>query len=248
MRITSTWRSASSSERRRGIALGSSLGGLALVVALGNAQAQGGAVLGQVHVIDRPGETTHDLGDAVVWLEAPRRLAFPAAAGGAPTTETILMRGREFIPHVRVVRAGGSVAFPNDDPFSHNVFSNTTFGGFDLGLYRHGQSKAAPFERPGIYPIYCNIHHRMVSFVVAVPTSWAGQPQDDGRFALRDVPPGRYVLHAWHERAGEVHQTVEVREGAPASVDLTLDARGYVPTPHPNKFGLPYTPTRADRY
>jgi len=205
MRITSTWRSASRSERRHGILLGSLLGTLSLAVALGTARAQG-AVVGQVHVMDRPGETTHDLGDAVVWLEAPGRTAFPASANAALSSATI------------------------------------------LGLYRHGQSKAAPFERPGIYPIYCNIHHRMVSFVVAVPTSWAGQPQDDGRFALHDVPPGRYVLHAWHERAGEVHQNVEVREGAPVSVDLALDARGYVPTPHPNKFGLPYTPTRADRY
>jgi len=31
-------------------------------------------------------------------------------------------------------------------------------------------------------------------------------------------------------------------------VQLTLDARAYVPAPHLNKFGLPYTATRADRY
>ncbi|AHG88974.1 hypothetical protein J421_1437 [Gemmatirosa kalamazoonensis] len=212
------------------------------------AHAQDGIVAGTLHVVDRPGEATHDLGDAVVWLEAPRRVAFPASSSAALASGTIVMRGREFIPHVRVVRAGGSVAFPNDDPYSHNVFSNTTFGGFDLGLYRSGTSRSAPFERPGVYPIYCNIHHRMVSFVVAVPTPWATTPDDAGHFALRDVPPGTYVLHAWHERTGEVHQGIEVRADAPVAVQLTLDARAYIAAPHLNKFGLPYTATRADRY
>jgi len=246
MRTTSTWRSASRCERRAAV-FGLLLGTFVTfgVAPLG---AQSGTVAGQLRVVDRPGEATHDLGDAVVWLEAPRRLAFPAAAGGAATTSSIEMRGREFIPHVRVVRAGGAVAFPNDDPYSHNVFSNTTLGGFDLGLYRSGQSRSAPFERPGVYPIYCNIHHRMVSFVVAVPTPWATQPDDAGHFAFRGLPAGAYVLHAWHERTGEVHQSIEVRDDAPAAVQLTLDARTYVASPHLNKFGLPYTATRADRY
>jgi hypothetical protein len=109
-------------------------------------------------------------------------------------------------------------------------------------------TRAAPFARPGVYPIYCNIHHRMVSFVVAVPTPWATQPAPDGRFTLSDVPPGSYVLHAWHERGGEVTQAVEIGAVGAASVQLSLDARAYVPAPHLNKLGLPYTATRADRY
>ena len=245
MRITSIWRSASSC---KGLARCAVLA-LGIVGGAAPARAQSGTVAGQLRVVDRPGEASHDLGDAVVWLEAPRRIVFPATASGAALTSgTIVMRGREFIPHVRVVRAGGTVAFPNDDPFSHNVFSNTTLGGFDLGLYRSGTSRSATFERPGVYPIYCNIHHRMVSFVVAVPTPWATQPDAGGHFVLSGVPAGTYVLHAWHERTGEVHENVEVRPDAPAAVQLTLDARAYVPAPHLNKFGLPYTATRADRY
>jgi len=243
MRTTSTSRSASSCKA----VAGGLVVAAALAVASARAHAQG-SVLGQLQLLERAGTTTRDLAQAVVWLEAPRRLAISASAPAAPAEETIVMKGREFLPHVRVVRVGGSVGFPNDDPFSHNVFSNTTLGAFDLGLYREGVTRAAQFSRPGVYPIYCNIHHRMVSFVVAVPGPWAAHADAQGRFVLRDVPPGQYVLRAWHERAGEIRQPVEVSAGGTATVQLTLDARGYVSSMHLNKFGLPYSATRADRY
>jgi hypothetical protein len=158
------------------------------------------------------------------------------------------MRGREFIPHVRVVRTGGSVAFPNQDPFSHNVFSNTSAGGFDLGLYRRGTTRTATFDQPGVYPIYCNIHARMVSFVIVTPTPHVARAGPDGRFVLPDVPVGRYQLRVWHERASDVTLDVEVTPAGLTGVRVVLDARQYVPAPHLNKFGLPYTAIRTDRY
>jgi plastocyanin len=211
----------------------------------GGAQA---VVSGQLTLLERPGGTRADLATAVVYLEpADGSGGTPQAPGGAAESVAIAMRGREFVPHVRVVRAGAAVAFPNQDPFSHNVFSNSELGAFDLGLYRRGASRTAPFERPGVYAIYCNIHHRMATFVVATPTEHAARAGADGRFVLRGVPPGRYLLHAWHERAPEVRQPLVVGAGG-ADVRVALDAREYVPAPHLNKFGLPYTVTRADRY
>ncbi len=204
-----------------------------------------GTVSGQLALTTVEGSPRGRIADAVVYLE-PRRGGAPVAE--APATVGIAMRGREFLPHVQVVGVGGSVAFPNDDPFSHNVFSNTPLGGFDLGLYRKGASRAARFDRAGVYPIYCNIHHRMVSFVVAVPSAYAAQPGDDGSFSIRGVPAGAYVLHAWHEQGGEVTQPVTVTAQGLADVRLVLDERRFVPEPHLNKFGLPYTATRADRY
>jgi plastocyanin len=247
MRSTSTWHSAWTSERRA-----AALGTLAACVALAAVPASARAqtdVVGQIHIVERPGDATRDLAQAVVWLEAVRRPgATLAATASAPAAGAIEMKEREFAPHVRIVRTGGSVEFPNDDPFSHNVFSSTPLGPFDLGLYRTGSTRAATFGRPGVYPIYCNIHHRMVSFVIAVPTPWYAQPASDGRFALREVPPGAYVLHAWHERGGETTRTITVGAATTPPVQIALDARGYTVPSHLNKFGQPYTATRADRY
>jgi plastocyanin len=205
-------------------------------------------VSGTVTLEERPGTARGDIRGAVVYLESLNR-AIPVGDVPSMRTGTIVMRGREFIPHVRIVMAGGTVAFPNEDPFRHNVFSSVELGPFDLGLYPRGATRSASFMQPGAYPIYCNIHSRMVSFVVAVPTRWATHPEEDGSFVLNGVSAGTYILHAWHERAtAETTREISVPATGLASVRLTIDARSYVPTPHLNKFGRPYSLIRSDRY
>ena len=220
------------------------VGMLALSASIATAQ---GTVSGTLSLEERAGADRGDLRNAVVYLE-PRERAIPVSYVPAMRSRVIAMHGREFRPHVTIVQAGGSVAFPNEDPFSHNVFSNVDLGPFDLGLYRRGTTRAATFARPGVYPIYCNIHSMMVSFVVAVPSPWATQPDEAGRFTLRGVPAGRYVIHAWHEHgAREVARDVVVSDSG-AEVQLAIDARTYVEAPHLNKFGRPYSLIRDDRY
>jgi plastocyanin len=220
---------------------------LALIVAPRRLAAQA-VVSGQIAVVEREGTDRTDLRTAVVYLEPRGR---EVLTGGRPTPRdaTIAMTNREFVPHVRVILAGGTVSFPNQDPFSHNVFSNAEAGPFDLGLYRRGASRVANFRRPGIYPVYCNIHSRMVSFVIAVPSTLVAMVAADGRFTFADVPPGAYLLHAWHERAGvRVTHEIVVPAGGLTGQRVVLDTRAYVPGPHLNKFGLPYAATREDRY
>jgi plastocyanin len=199
---------------------------------------------GRISIRERDDESSKDLATAVIYL---------ASAGGGntglrPADTEIAMHDKEYIPHVRVVPAGSTVAFPNQDPFRHNVFSNSPAGPFDLGLTPRGSAARNTFKRPGTYAIYCNIHSRMSAFVIAVGTPWFTQPNADGSFVLRGVPPGRYVLHAWHERGGEVSQPIEVGPGGTNGLAVELDARGWRPTEHKNKFGLEYTASDGERY
>jgi plastocyanin len=218
-----------------------------LTIAASIAAAQG-TVAGTLSLEERAGADRGDIRSAVIYLE-PRERAIPVNDVPSMRARVIAMHGREFRPHVTIVQAGGSVAFPNEDPFSHNVFSNVDVGPFDLGLYRRGATRTATFAKPGVYPIYCNIHSMMVSFVVAVPSPWATQPDDAGHFTLRGVPAGRYVIHAWHEHgAREVTRDLVVTESRADAVQLAIDARAYVEAPHLNKFGRPYSLIRDDRY
>ena len=207
-----------------------------------------GTVSGTLSLEERAGADRGNIRSAVVYLE-PRERAIQVSDAPSMRSRVIAMHGREFRPHVTTVLAGGSVAFPNEDPFSHNVFSNVDLGPFDLGLYRRGATRTATFAKPGVYPIYCNIHSMMVSFVVAVPSPWATQPDDAGRFSLRGVAPGRYLIHAWHEHgAREVTREIVVSGTGTDAVQLVIDARTYVEAPHLNKFGRPYSLIRDDRY
>ena len=238
-----------SSERRRRLrAAAGDASLLPLLLALPALGAQG-VVSGQIAVVERQGADRTDLRTAVIYLEPRGRSVQTSAGRPTPREAVIAMTGREFVPHVRVILAGGTVAFPNQDPFSHNVFSNAEAGPFDLGLYRRGASRSASFPRAGIYPIYCNIHSRMVSFVIAVPAPLVAVVAADGRFTIPDVPEGTYLLHAWHERAGtRVTREISVPAAGLAAQRIVLDTRAYVAGPHLNKFGLPYAATREDRY
>jgi len=218
-----------------------SLAGFSLVMlsrAAAPLVAQGGAtVVGTVVLHDRGDQTAEDLGQAVVWLES----ASPAAVN--PTPVSMAIQDKQFIPHLLVVPMGSSVTFPNHDSFKHNVFSLSEPGPFDLGLYSRGDGKSARFDKPGLIRVYCNVHATMSGFVLVVPTPWASQVTGDGTFLLKDVPPGNYTLHAWHERAKEETQPLTVPAAGMTGLKVELDASGYHFRPHLNKYNQPYSTT-----
>jgi len=43
-----------------------------------------------------------------------------------------------------------------------------------------------------------------------------------GGFTIEGVPPGSYLLTAWHERMGRTEQRVEVVAGEPTAVEITF--------------------------
>jgi hypothetical protein len=157
------------------------------------------------------------------------------------------MERRRFSPQVIIVTPGSRVDFPNKDPFDHNIFSNEEKGSFDLGLYGRGESKPATFRAPGAFAVYCNIHSRMVGHVLVITTPYVTQAGADGRFELSRIPPGKYELHVWHNRAPEVVRPVTVTAAGLEGQDVQMDARGWKFVAHKNKFGQDYQAS-GERY
>jgi hypothetical protein len=148
---------------------------------------------------------------------------------------------RQFRPRVLVVPVGTTVQFTNHDPFNHNVFSLSEPNAFDLGLYGRGEVRSRRFTRPGLVRVYCNIHPQMSAFVVVRDNPWFAQPGADGAYVIDGVPPGRYLLHIWHERArAEVVREIVVTAEGLAGLTDSLDASGYRRADHMNKYGRPY--------
>ncbi|MEP6732656.1 MAG: hypothetical protein ABJE10_18575 [bacterium] len=203
-----------------------------------------GAVSGQVNLRERAGETSEDLADVIVWLEP----ASAARARTTPVAATIDLKGRQFSPRVRVVTEGSKVEFPNQDSFSHNVFSKAPDGAFDTGVFPRGRTRDQTFREAGVFPIYCNIHPRMTGYVVVLKSPYYAQAGDDGRFSLAGVPAGSYVLHVWHDRAAETTKPITVGASGFSVGRVELDASGYRYVQHKNKFGQEYTSASGDRY
>jgi plastocyanin len=195
-----------------------------------------GAVSGRVAMQEKSGETTKDFDGTVVYL-VPKT----GTAKFAETKAQMAMNGRQFAPRVRVVTTGSTVEYPNQDPFSHNIFSTAPGAAFDLGTYGGGVTKSTQFKKAGAFPVYCNIHAQMTSFVVVVSTPYFTQAGADARWKISGVPAGKYELHVWHERATEVTQEIDVPAAGLANADVTLDARGFKQVAHKNKLGKDYT-------
>lgn len=196
------------------------------------------ALSGSVSLV-ASGTPRPDASNAVVWLEgAPR-------TGAGPARADMKQESKRFLPKVVAVVKNGTVEFPNDDPIYHNVFSVSSGNRFDLGLYRSGASKSKKFEETGIVRVYCNIHPQMVGFVVVVDSDHVAVTGPDGSFRFENVPPGSYVLKAWHEESGEVSQPVTVSAAGEPPVALRLDVTGFKPGPHKNKYGKDYPPDAA---
>ncbi len=204
------------------------------------------SVSGQVTIQERPGEVAEDLQNVVVFLE-PAVTSGARASKLAVTNTIIALQSRQFSPRVRVITEGSKIEFPNQDPFSHNVFSKTN-GGFDTGSYGRGKTKDQTFKEAGVYPIYCNVHPRMTAFIITLKTSLYTQAGNDGRFTVENVPPGQYKLNVWHDRTTLVTQDITVGAAGVADRRVALDARSYKYVQHKNKTGKDYTSATGDRY
>jgi plastocyanin len=217
------------------------LAGMVALLALGGGAALANRIAGRIVILEKENKPSQDLGDAVVYLEGT---ATPATAA-APVTVEIAITDKVYAPHVVVVPVGSTVRFPNHDPFNHNVFSLSEPNTFDLGLYGRGEVKSQTFAKPGLVRVYCNVHPRMVAYVLVMANRLYAQPGQDGSFVIENVPPGRHRLHVWHERI-PTDVIKDVTAGADGDLQIALNARGYQWQPHRNKYGRNY-PTNAGR-
>jgi len=97
-------------------------------------------------------------------------IGLQAALGPAMAAEhLVVQKDKAFAIKSLSVKAGDTVAFRNDDSFSHNIFSLTDAMPFDLGTYGGGQSKTVTFSKPGKFEIECAIHPEMRMVVNVAP-------------------------------------------------------------------------------
>jgi hypothetical protein len=188
-----------------------------------------------------------DYSGVVIWLEPLDRPA-PVAP---PRRIEMLQKDKQFLPHVVAISVGSAVDFPNLDPIFHNAFSNFSGQPFDVGLYPPRTSRSVTFRHPGLVRVFCNIHSTMSAVIAVLNTPWFAVTQANGNYSIANVPPGRYQLRLFHERALQqnlefLEHPITVPETGKSMPLISISETGFIPAPHMNKYGKEYPPASTD--
>ena len=82
------------------------------------------------------------------------------------------------------------------------------------------------FDAPGRYLVRCGAHPWMYAWVIAAEHVQYAVSDASGRFAISEVPVGRYTLRVWHETLGEQEQSVRVgAEQTEVAIRLSQEGR-----------------------
>jgi hypothetical protein len=130
-----------------------------------------------------------------------------------------------FQPHVVVAEVGQWLELRNSDPILHNA--DARLGAetlFNLAL-PPGRRVRRPLARPGRIAVTCDVRHTWMSaFIVVTDHPYHSVTDAYGAYEIRDVPPGRYTVRAWHEVLGTTEREVTVEAGGTTNADFAYSS------------------------
>jgi hypothetical protein len=125
------------------------------------------------------------------------------------------------------MQANQKIQIVNSDKTSHNIHP--------LPVNNREWNKSQPPGEPPIeatfareetaIPVKCNEHSWMHAYIAVFKHPFFTVTAKDGKFELKDLPPGQYTISAWHEKFGSVEQKLAVGPKETKAVDLVFKAR-----------------------
>lgn len=145
----------------------------------------------------------------------------PPPDGPAPEPAAVELKSCVYQPRVQGGVAGQLLRISNGDTIPHKV--NAAIGA--RSLFKEALPPGATLEKrldKGVVKLTCETHPWEVGYVIVSDNRYFTSTGDTGTFEIKDVPPGSYVLEAWHERFGTRTSAVEVKLGEATNVLFTF--------------------------
>jgi len=149
-----------------------------------------------------------------------------AKANYLPPKEAVVINqsGCNYSPHVIGVMAGQNVKFLNPDGTLHNVHAMCKINPeFNASMPDFRKEMQVSFDKQEfMFPIRCDVHPWMQAWMAVMPQPFFAVTAIDGKFEIKNVPPGTYEIEAWHEKLKSKTATVTVTDGAVQKIDFTF--------------------------
>ncbi len=146
------------------------------------------------------------------------------AISGEPVI--IDQKGCMFLPRIALAQVYQPIRFLNSDFMAHNVHGlpkNSRQWNFSLGV--KGSSRTIAVDKAeAIIEIKCDVHPWMKAYIGVIDHPYFVLSETDGSFALKKLPPGKYVIGAWHERFGTHSQKVSLEAKETKEITFTFAA------------------------
>lgn len=147
-------------------------------------------------------------------------MTFPTPSEGVVVDQD----GCRYVPHVSGVMAGQAVVFENSDGILHNINATPEENrGFNISQPVEMTTERTFAVPEVMVPIRCDVHGWMGAYIGVVAHPYHAVTGEGGTFDLSTLPPGDYVIEAWHERYGTRTANVTVVTGETAQVNFEFD-------------------------
>jgi plastocyanin len=144
----------------------------------------------------------------------------------APETPVAIdQHGCLYEPRVAGAQVGQPIVYKNSDRTLHNVHGKPeASGGWNFALSRQGSERAMRIDHAEVaVSVRCDLHPWMQGWIGVFDHPYFAVTGPDGAFSLANLPPGTYVIAAWHERLGTAEHTVTLAARGAETVDLALE-------------------------
>ncbi|HZF00909.1 MAG TPA: carboxypeptidase regulatory-like domain-containing protein [Methylomirabilota bacterium] len=176
------------------------------------------------YVVGKNGE----FADVIVSLKDASGNEIIGKSTGATAKPAMLdQKGCLYMPTILAIQTGQKLIVKNSDNCIHNVHSISTAGNpeHNDAQMSGGADLTYTFPKPEMFlKFQCDVHPWMFAWVSIFDSPYFSISGKDGKFTIKNVPPGRYTVVANHRKLGEQTQTVEVA-GKDVPVKFTFEIK-----------------------
>ena len=143
----------------------------------------------------------------------------------APTEAVTLdQHGCQYHPHIFGIQVGQPLKVLNSDGTLHNIHALPKKNPeFNIGQPFKGMETVKKFENPETgLRFKCDVHKWMGAYCGVFNHPFFAVTNDQGAFEIKNLPPGNYVIEAWHEKYGTQTQNVTITGNESKSVDFNF--------------------------